>query len=269
MAVCRLALALASFAVTAAPASAQRLPDVVVPDHYELRFAPDLQHQTLAGDETILVELVKPTTTITLNAVGITFGEVTVVAESGTRTATVTLDPLRQTATLAVRTPLPAGPVRIHISYSARLGTDLRGLYLGRANNRPYLASQFEATEARRAFPSMAETTGRPVDGILRTFMELPGVPLLSWQSRCQSNGATGITVTQARLVAAGAAGVVVDAAGTFCDDGLRADVQAFFTGKTDGPGAALARSMERIHACVRARATQAPNLERWLAALR
>jgi aminopeptidase N/puromycin-sensitive aminopeptidase len=157
MAARRLALALACVALVAGPAAAQRLPETVVPGHYELRLVPDLQRGTIAGDETILVEVVKPTTKITLNAAGITFGDVTVVAGSVTRPASVTLDPLQQTATLAVKTPIPVGPALIHISYTAKLGTDPRGLYLGRANDRTYLASQFEATDARRAFPAFDE----------------------------------------------------------------------------------------------------------------
>ena len=49
----------------AVPASAQRLPGNVVPEHYTLWFAPDLEKETFRGRESIDVVLTEPSTTIT------------------------------------------------------------------------------------------------------------------------------------------------------------------------------------------------------------
>ena len=46
----------------AMPAAAQRLPDTVVPDHYTLWFAPDLDKATFRGRETIRVQVKAPDT---------------------------------------------------------------------------------------------------------------------------------------------------------------------------------------------------------------
>ena len=59
---------------------------------------------------------------------------------------------------LSVEKPLAAGPATIHITYSGILNDEMRGLYLGKDDQgRKYAASQFEATDARRAFPSFDE----------------------------------------------------------------------------------------------------------------
>src|SRR6204780_4795714 len=59
---------------------------------------------------------------------------------------------------LAVEKPLPAGPATVHITYTGILNSEMRGLYLGKDDQgRKYAATQFEATDARRAFPSFDE----------------------------------------------------------------------------------------------------------------
>jgi aminopeptidase N len=134
-------------------AFAQPLPPDVVPDQYELRFAFDLEHDSFTGSEQILVNIVTPTSRITLNAGGLTFGTVTIVSGWSSQPATVTVDERLQTATFTVKRRLVAGPARIRIDYSGRLGTAPRGLFVGRSNGRKWAASQFEATDARHAFP--------------------------------------------------------------------------------------------------------------------
>ncbi len=135
-------------------ASAQPLPSDVVPDQYELRFTFDLQTDTFAGSEQILVNIVKPTTRITLNAAGLTFRQVTIVSGWSSQPATVATDERHETATFTVRRRLAAGPARVRIEYAGRLGTQPRGLFVGRSDGRTFVASQFEPTDARRAYPS-------------------------------------------------------------------------------------------------------------------
>jgi aminopeptidase N len=47
---------------------AQRLPDTVVPESYDLTFTPDLAKATFTGDETIRVQVRKATSAVTLNS---------------------------------------------------------------------------------------------------------------------------------------------------------------------------------------------------------
>src|SRR5712691_7801371 len=143
--------------LTALPASAQRLPTIVTPDHYDLAFAIDLGHERFEGTETIRVQVAEPTPLVVLHALDIQFREVTIGAGASAQTATVTLDEKNQTATLTVPTPLAKGPAELHIRYSGALNTQLRGFYISRTKLRKYAVTQFESTDARRAFPCFDE----------------------------------------------------------------------------------------------------------------
>ena len=52
---------LAATLLTALPASAQRLPTIVRPLHYDLAFVVDLAHERFDGTETIRVQVAEPT----------------------------------------------------------------------------------------------------------------------------------------------------------------------------------------------------------------
>ena len=144
-------------ALVAQPLWAQRLPETVVPVHYDIKVAPDLAAAKFTGEETIKVRVARPTSTIVVNAAEITFDDVTVQAGSRTEKATVTLDASKEQATFALSGAPIEGDADIRIRYTGILNDDLRGLYLSKANNRRYAVTQLEATDARRMFPSFDE----------------------------------------------------------------------------------------------------------------
>jgi aminopeptidase N len=144
-------------------AFAQRLPDNVVPDSYDLKFEPDLAAATFTGDETIHANLQKSSTTIVLNSAEIEFKEVWIGSADFKQAAAVTKDDKNETATLTVPTAIPAGPVDIHIKFTGILNDKLRGFYLSQTARRRYAVTQFEATDARRAFPSFDEPAYKAV----------------------------------------------------------------------------------------------------------
>jgi aminopeptidase N len=138
--------------------AAQRLPELAVPDNYKLTFALDFTKNNFTGEETIQVRVLKPTSEIVLNAAEIDFTAVTITSKGATQKAQVTLDKEKETATLAVGSAIQPGPATIQIRYTGILNNELRGFYLGKdAEGRKYAATQFEATDARRAFPSFDE----------------------------------------------------------------------------------------------------------------
>jgi len=151
------ATALVTALVLTSHAFAQRLPNDATPSHYDLSFDVDLAHARFGGRETIRVDLPRATRTVTLNAAEITFRDVTIESGGVTQTATAALDEERQMATLRVPRPLAKGPAQIHISYDGILNDKLRGFYLSTEKDQRYAVTQFEATDARRAFPSFDE----------------------------------------------------------------------------------------------------------------
>jgi aminopeptidase N/puromycin-sensitive aminopeptidase len=157
---------------------AQRLPGGVRPEHYSLTITPDLKAATFVGSETIDVVLVAPATAITLNAAEIEFVSVKAMvggqpmtktntgvlrsaqdddSSSDAQAALVTLDRAKEQATFTFAQALPAGRVRLAIEYKGILNDKLRGFYLSKTKLRRYGVTQFEATDARRAFPSFDE----------------------------------------------------------------------------------------------------------------
>jgi aminopeptidase N len=139
-------------------AAAQRLPEVAAPENYKLTFTPDLEKATFEGDETIAIRVLKPTSEITLNAVDIDFHEVTITSGGNTEKAKVTPEKDKEMVVLTVEKPLAPGAATVHITYTGTLNSEMRGLYLGKDDQgRKYAASQFEPTDARRAYPSFDE----------------------------------------------------------------------------------------------------------------
>jgi aminopeptidase N len=139
-------------------ATAQRLPEVATPENYKLTFAPDLEKAKFEGDETISIRVLKPTSEITLNAVDIDFHDVSITTGGSAQKAKVTAAKDKEMVVLTVENPLAAGAATVHITYTGILNDEMRGLYLGKDDQgRKYAASQFEATDARRAFPSFDE----------------------------------------------------------------------------------------------------------------
>jgi aminopeptidase N/puromycin-sensitive aminopeptidase len=134
-----------------------RLPSTVVPEHYQLKFAPNLAKDSFAGEETIDVQVQQPVSSITLNAAEITFQETTITSAGVTQTAQVSLDAKSEMATLTVDKALAAGSAQIHIVFTGILNDKLRGFYRANANGRKYAVTQFEASDARRAFPCFDE----------------------------------------------------------------------------------------------------------------
>jgi aminopeptidase N len=138
-------------------ASAERLSQAVRPEHYTLTLTPDLKAATFTGIESIDVNLAEPADRITLNAVALDLKSVTVTAGGKEQQAAITLDKAKEQAAFIFAEKLPAGKAKLSIAYSGTLNNELRGFYLSKTAKRNYAVSQFESTDARRAFPSFDE----------------------------------------------------------------------------------------------------------------
>ena len=138
-------------------ARAQRLPQTVHPEHYQLTLTPNLKDATFAGSEKIDVLLDQPLDSITLNAAEIKFQSVTTKVDGKELKATVTEDAKKEQVTFTFDHALPAGRNTLEIEYTGILNGQLRGFYLSKTAKRNYAVTQFEPTDARRAFPSFDE----------------------------------------------------------------------------------------------------------------
>ena len=149
---CISVLLLASFAM------AQRLPEIAAPENYKLTLTPDFDKNNFTGEEVVGIRVSKATSQIVLNSADIEISEATIVSGGDTQTPTVTFDKEKEMVTFAVRQELQPGSVMLKLKYVGILNDQLRGFYLGKdAQGHKYAVTQFEATDARRAFPCFDE----------------------------------------------------------------------------------------------------------------
>jgi aminopeptidase N len=138
-------------------ANAQRLPQSVKPEHYTLSLTPDLKSATFTGRESIDVSIEQPVDAIILNSAEIKFQSVTTSVDGKTLTAKVSENPNKQQASFDFGQKLAPGKLKLEIRYTGILNNELRGFYLSKTAKRNYAVTQFESTDARRAFPSFDE----------------------------------------------------------------------------------------------------------------
>jgi puromycin-sensitive aminopeptidase len=161
--------------------NSHRLPQSVVPSRYEIRIEPDLRSGTFTGAETIEVTVHEAVSEIVLNAADLSIREVTIQKDPGRIVrGTVTLEEGTERAHLAFPQAVDPGSWRLSLSFAGILSEKLRGFYRstvkltrssvsGRADDKTgegeslLAVTQFEATDARRAFPCWDEPAFKAV----------------------------------------------------------------------------------------------------------
>ncbi|MEE9173451.1 MAG: M1 family metallopeptidase, partial [Thermoplasmata archaeon] len=141
-----------------------RLPGNVIPKKYTLSLTPDLEAFAFQGEADIEVDVKEPTSAISMNAIEIeiTAAHVTLADGSVREPQDVSLDEDLERVTLTFGETLPPGRTTVSLRFSGILNDQLRGFYRSRyttpeGEDRYMATTQFEATDARRAFPCWDE----------------------------------------------------------------------------------------------------------------
>ena len=132
-----------------------RLVKTVRPRRYELRFDLDLDEWRSTGRGRIELHLDGPAREITLHAVDLDIRSARI--DGGASYEGVSYDEEAQTATLRFGAEIPAGDHALDLEWTGPIRDALRGLYRSTHGGAKYAATQFEATDARRAFPCFDE----------------------------------------------------------------------------------------------------------------
>ncbi len=157
-------------------AEAVVLPTNVKPSKYRMTLQPDIGTFTFKGEQTIDIDIDVPTARIMLNAAELEISEVT-LRRNGTyaQVSSISLDEESETATLDFGRTLAQGPAQIDMKFTGILNDRLVGFYRSEYQDAEgqtrYLATtQFEATDARRAFPCWDEPAQKAVFDVTLVF---------------------------------------------------------------------------------------------------
>jgi puromycin-sensitive aminopeptidase len=134
-----------------------RLSKNVMPVRYDLRLEVDLERWLYKGHERLEVRVQRPTAEIILHAVDLDITAATVQADGRMQTATVSYNREAETAILSFAQPLAAGTAGLDIVFDGVILERLRGFYRSQKDGARYASTQFEAADARRAFPCFDE----------------------------------------------------------------------------------------------------------------
>jgi puromycin-sensitive aminopeptidase len=139
------------------------LPTGVRPVAYHISLAPNLAAFTFTGEETIEIEVSQPTSQIVLNAAELEIQEAYLLRDGQRIPAqAIAPDAEQETATLTFADPISPGMMPLFMHFTGILNDKLRGFYrseytLPDGAKRVMATTQFEAPDARRAFPCWDE----------------------------------------------------------------------------------------------------------------
>jgi len=149
-----------------------RLPRDVEPQRYDLEISPDLEQATFTGRERIAIEVKQPTRHIVLNAAELEVSAVSIRSGAGqVAAAPFALDEDEERLVIDLGEELAVGAWDLEIDFSGTINDKLRGFYRSTFTDadgaeRVIATTQFEATDARRAFPCWDEPDRKSVFGI-------------------------------------------------------------------------------------------------------
>jgi aminopeptidase N len=149
-------LALLAVGTTAGAQTSHRLGDAVAPTREEVDLKVDPDQPQYSGSVRVDLTVAKPTAELRFDAQDLTLGRAELVA-GDERLPLTTQAGDRGLVTATAPRQLAPGAYRLEIDFTGTLGSRAVGLYRTVQKERGYVFTQFEAVDARRAFPCWDE----------------------------------------------------------------------------------------------------------------
>jgi len=140
-----------------------RLPKTIKPRNYHIDLVPDLTKFTFAGSVAIEVDVLESTSVVKLNAKELEISTFFATNAAGTRLdGKISLDDETEIATITFDGTLGKGSWTLSATFTGILNDKLKGFYRSiwtddKGNKHTIATTQFESTDARRAFPCFDE----------------------------------------------------------------------------------------------------------------
>ena len=134
-----------------------RLPATIKPTRHDVTLTIDPSSADFTGTITIELDVAEPTSVVWLNGEEITLKRVALGSGSELFEARP-IYPTKQVIGLVLNKPLPKGPAKLTMEYAGKIhANDGTGIYTAKQGDDWYAYTQFEATDAREAFPCFDE----------------------------------------------------------------------------------------------------------------
>ncbi len=143
-------------------ATDHRLPSGVSPRHYEIELRPDIAAASFTGRVSIEIECVRATDEIVCNAADLEIADLTLEVNGVSWNPRYRLDADTERLHIDTHESRPVGPAKLTVGFSGTLNDMLRGFYRSTyvdddGNEQVMATTQFQSTDARRAFPCWDE----------------------------------------------------------------------------------------------------------------
>ncbi len=155
------------------PLDPYQLPRNAIPSRYDLTLQPDLQAATFTGSVIIALEVTEPTDAIWLNAAELEIISTALEDNDGNHVCSPEAELLtdQERLRLGLGASLPPGGYRLMLGFEGILNDKLHGFYRSTfkdddGNEHAIATTQFESTDARRAFPCFDEPDFKAVFGV-------------------------------------------------------------------------------------------------------
>lgn len=144
-----------------------RLLKYVIPIEYDIQLKPDLENFTFEGIETVTLSILKKTKMLTLHSKELEIETAEILIKKQKLFAKISYNEKKETATFLFPKIIPAGKVKLILVFKGILNDKMRGFYKSsyrlEGKTHHIATTQFEATDARRAFPCFDEPAQKAV----------------------------------------------------------------------------------------------------------